>query len=163
MKKAVLIFLAVLIIFGSLFLDTFVHEFGHEKAAKQEGINFEINKLNFFSVGNEWGKGEVVPASFADCEKFNSLSIESRKKIFYAGVNAELLIFVPLFIFFACLAIINWKKYIHKNRVMLWFLIMIAFLFLIIILFTVYGNVFASNPNNDWHAVNKMFNCSLFQ
>jgi hypothetical protein len=162
--KSILLIVLAFVIYFSLFLSTYVHEMGHVNAAKEQNISFKISEIKYlpdFKNLKAWGLGASIPSSQANCEKFNSITIENRQKITHAGVNAQMLVFGPLFFVLLLLIIAFWKRLFVSNRFILWFLMVLALLFLVIIVFTIFGNVLSPNPLNDWHTY--MFgNCSLF-
>lgn len=164
---SMVIFLPLSICF--LFLSTFVHEQAHVDVAKEQGVNFKISRINYaidFNNPNDWGRGFAIPSSEEDCMKVNSLPRINQQKITHAGVIRQMFVFVPLFII-AFLILILFRKEIFVRNISLFFILcMFLLLFGVIIINSIYGNVFlkvignTGNPT-DWFAGN-FSNCSMF-
>lgn len=159
-----LFIIAIVMFFPLKILSTYIHETGHIKEAEKQNIilalkwNFSIDKNNLNNLKN-FGKGMAEPKSKEDCEKFNIISLENKKKITHAGVKAQLVIFVPLFLILIFL-FIKYSKHLYSNKFILYFLIAILILIFALILVTIKYNILSSNPTADW---NKVFlNCSGF-
>lgn len=154
---------------GFHFLDVWVHENAHVAAAKDRGVNFYISKFNYkldLKNPNEWGTGATQPSTKEDCEKFNSLSLVEQKAVTHAGVIREMIIFVPLFLILFLILMMYGKNIYSTNLLLFILLIMFLIGFEVIIINSIYGNVFlhflkgTSNPT-DWY-VSNFSNCPIY-
>ncbi|MBU3907326.1 MAG: hypothetical protein KKA64_03690 [Nanoarchaeota archaeon] len=158
--------IAMLILFGILFclilipFSSYVHEkLGHVETAEKYGVNitYSLNiPRNFEDMFNQLGKAN--PASKKDCEAFNSLSLENKKKITYAGIKAELLFFLPLIIISLFLTYFSYKR--KGVNLLTELLISILIVSCSILLMSLLKNVYNSNPIADWNVL--FLNCSNF-
>jgi len=170
MRKWVFNFLVGIVfifaMFGILSLDVYVHEKAHVKVASEEGVCFKIKEIGWKpSIKNlrNLGSGKAVPVSKEECEKFNSLPIEKKKRITHAGVKAEVALILPLLCVSAFLFIFFFRKFqkFRNSKTILIFSLLWMVLLVLIILFTLKNNVFTQNPEADWNLLN-FPNCSRF-
>ena len=147
-----LLLFAIILLLPVKILSNYVHETGHITEAKKQNISLtmEVFILNEPLSVLKFGRGQAVPFSEEDCNKFNILTKEDKVKITHAGVKYELFLFIPILIISFIMVILLIKNN-KQNSILFYLLVSIIILLLITILVTLYFNVFSSNPLNDWN------------
>ena len=148
----IILLFAIILSFPVKILSNYVHETGHITEAKKQNfsLTMEVFTLNESLSILKFGRGQAIPSSKEDCNKFNSLAKEDKIKITHAGVKYELLFFMPILIIsFVCIFILIRNN--KQNSILFYLLTSIIILSLATILVTLYFNVFSSNPINDWN------------
>ncbi len=151
----IIILISVILSVPLFIISKSIHEIGHIKQAEKQNITLSYPSENMWSL--EHGKTII---SKTDCEKFNSLNLDDRKKILHAGVKLQMLIFVPLFLILSIILTFYGKRLFDKNKLVFYFIGALTLILFSIILVSLYGNVLSSNPLNDWHLL--VLNCSSY-
>jgi len=146
---------AILISYPIAIFSSYIHEYSHMYQAKDEGVCLNLKEIRPF------GGGKVEPCSIKDCEVFNSLSLESKRKITHAGVTANLALFMPLSLISSLLLLVFIKPLAKKDLFLVILIILLILVFLAIPISEIWGNVYTANPKADWNLIN-FTNCSLY-
>jgi len=152
----IILFFVIILIIPFMIISNYVHETAHVRAADKLNVNLTISSIFEFENYYKFGMGKAMPKSKNDCEIFNSLPLESKKKITHAGVKAQLIIFLPLLLFLIFLVSLK-KTNFYSLQILS---VIIALLFSLIIT-SAYSNVLSPNPMNDWNIL--FLNCSNFK
>jgi len=153
--KILLPILILFILINLVLLNTFIHELGHIVSAGEQNISLKLKEIHIF------GGGSVTPSSEYDCEKFNSLPIENKKRILHSGVIAELNFIFPLLTLSLILLLYLFIKYKRKNSIFFLLLIILSVFLLLMVVDTLDGNVLSMKFDADWNLIN-LSDCSIY-
>ncbi len=144
--------LALLLSIPIIFISSsLIHEFGHMREAKKQGLDFQIkiNPPKSLSDSKNTVWGEAIPSNSSVCEKFNSLQIYNKKKIIHAGVYYELTFTLTMALIVSVLLFNSYKKYEINYSCLIFIAILIILIGMAVN--TIWTNIISSNPLNDWH------------
>ncbi|MFB6246512.1 MAG: hypothetical protein ABEI74_02905 [Candidatus Pacearchaeota archaeon] len=157
--------ITLLLVFFIAYTSGYVHEHSHINAAEKKDINLKYEGIDFTPNVSEilnWGHGASIPASEKDCKKFNSLSVEDKKDIAYAGIYGE---GAFLIILFGTISVLMWRKgkrLRDKDQTLYDFALILWFAPLLILILSLTSNYFTSNPMADANIVYEGLRCSAY-
>ena len=155
-SRTALIIVIVVLISYVLFVSLgFIHEYGHIYEASNQNITFTFNKINLLPSLTNWGKADVITETNKDCQLFNALPIESRKKITFAGVKWSVFYFgMPVFlVLLIILLVFNQKDVKSKHDFSYELVLVLFFVFIAMLIYLYYTNILSSYPYNDGHLI----------
>lgn len=156
----IIILLAILLILPVKYFSNYIHESGHISKAGKDDITF-IADFSINEYINNRGSAKAYPETKKDCEKFNSLPIDKKIEITHAGVYNQFLFLLPILIALSLLLFFYKKRSYLKNKCVFYLLSAFIILIFTVLLSSLIGDVWSSNPRADWNILN-FSNCSIF-
>lgn len=143
---------------------SYIHENSHINSAQKKGVQLEYGGINYIpnmSSLDSWGHGGSTPASVEDCRKFNSLSIEDKKDIAYAGIYGE---GGFLLILFGSISVLIWRrghKLREKDQTIYDFALILWIAPILVLALSISANFFTNNPLADANIVYEGLKCKI--